>query len=778
MGGLNQFSAGLTDVGRKRSSNEDSILLLPDLGLYCVADGMGGVRGGEYASQKTLAVVGEAAIREGKGRDIGGRMGVIRAAVNEASAAIKAWADDKGIQGTGTTLVVLLVDPVTRRGAVLHAGDSRAYRFRSGKLEPLTKDHSVVSALGIEGGQPLSSMFQNLITRAVGLNPVVELDVGEVLIEPGDVYLLCSDGLTKMVPDAEVVGLLSLGAGRRDLKPCAQALVDAANAHGGEDNASVVLVRCVEEGAAVGGAGEPGADTGGRRRTADRPSAEDAEIVGVTPKSDEPRDAGATPFTPSTPRDRVPPVSTDPRGARAAAAAEATRSTAGTTPHHALPRPSRLGPAARRAVVLAAVLLSGAIMGGLATAAKSGRLGCATRPGGTEVGTGSTAPSPATSAPLPPSPLPDVTTSTSAPPPLPPATVATTPAAVATLPTTTAPRPPPATPATTQPPVAPAPTQPLPTTTTRPPPTTTTTQSPPPTTTTQPPKRWSADDVRVGVQAALKDGDWGRLGSELARGADWRASVDEAGLGRVFRAWRGEWGKHEGSAAGTEAALNDLAAAMNALGAQIGAEAWHPGSVPWPTEPSERATRFCRGAYALQLHFLAAFSRFSQRQRESVAPFGAGGEALLALWSLNKTAKADREKVAASLGGLPGVLEGLERWVQSSRQLPLAPEDAERAVQAYATEARRTADHAWRHVLDGILAVPLDALRAASPKGGEKAKAIEAAIAARAQLFQVGVSVSDVTRWRAAVDPQDVAALLRLLKDLDAMDARAADGAP
>jgi hypothetical protein len=264
----------------------------------------------------------------------------------------------------------------------------------------------------------------------------------------------------------------------------------------------------------------------------------------------------------------------------------------------------------------------------------------------------------------------------------------------------------------------------------------------------------------------------------LASGADWRAALDDAGMGRVFRAWHGEWSRQESAAALAEGRLSEWAVSMNALGTRIGAEPWQQPPDPWPVDASSRATRFCRSAYALQLHFLAAFRRFSQRQRDSVALFGTGGEALVGLWSLNGTAKPDREKVSSSLRKLPDVLDVLDRWVQSSRQLPLAPEDAERAVQAYATEAQRTVDHAWQHVLDAILAAPLDTLRSATPRGGEKAKAIEAAIRARAQLFPSGASIPDAVRWRTTADPKDVSALLRMLQELDAMDRRTASEAP
>lgn len=243
-------SAGVSDTGLKRKSNEDSLLLLPECGLFCVADGMGGTRGGAVASkavvdslEQTFRAAPEAphAVTALAGSRLATR------ALNQASSWIRERAEEMGLSGTGSTVVVMLFDRVTPAEAVLlHAGDSRAYRFRGNRLEQLTRDHSVAEAAGVDDEDKLPAMFRGVITRAVGLEHMVELEETAVSIGRGDVYLICSDGLSKMVSDRNITRIMkkSLGGG---LDEAAQQLIDAALKAGGSDNVSVVLVEVADE---------------------------------------------------------------------------------------------------------------------------------------------------------------------------------------------------------------------------------------------------------------------------------------------------------------------------------------------------------------------------------------------------------------------------------------------------------------------------------------------------------------------------------------------------
>lgn len=241
--------ASLTDVGRRRKNNEDALLCLADSGVFCVADGMGGVQGGAIASQAAVDALREvfsdspdaafALTAKASAR-------LIARALNNASQWIKSRADERGLTGSGSTAVVLAFDRITPSQAlILHAGDSRAYRFRDGKLEQLSADHSVAAAAGLADDRDLPAMFRGVITRAVGLAPTVELEETATDVRPKDLFLLCSDGLSKMVPDKQIQKILQKGA-ECPLDELAQALVSEALQAGGEDNVSVVLVRTAD----------------------------------------------------------------------------------------------------------------------------------------------------------------------------------------------------------------------------------------------------------------------------------------------------------------------------------------------------------------------------------------------------------------------------------------------------------------------------------------------------------------------------------------------------
>jgi protein phosphatase len=164
-------------------------------------------------------------------------------ALNEASYRIRDMADERGVSSVGSTVVVLVLDRIeARRAVVLHAGDSRAYRWRAGRMERLTEDHSIASAVGVSGDEELPPMLRGVITNAVGIQATVDLDKTGVEVQAGDIFLLCSDGLTRELRDREIREAIGQAPGG-DLTAMARALIDQANAAGGEDNLSAVLVR-------------------------------------------------------------------------------------------------------------------------------------------------------------------------------------------------------------------------------------------------------------------------------------------------------------------------------------------------------------------------------------------------------------------------------------------------------------------------------------------------------------------------------------------------------
>ena len=236
--------AGLTDVGRQREANEDSYVLARD--TFAVADGMGGAQAGEVASRTAANVV------EGGGKGEGTPEERMTRLVREANRLIFDKAQkDESRRGMGTTLTAALVggDGVT----VAHVGDSRAYRLRDGELEQLTHDHSLVAELERSGQlSPEAAEHhpqRSIITRALGPEADVEVDAHTHRARDGDVFLICSDGLTGMVSDSEMAGILRA---EETLEDAAQALVRAANQGGGRDNITVVLFR-VAEGASEAG---------------------------------------------------------------------------------------------------------------------------------------------------------------------------------------------------------------------------------------------------------------------------------------------------------------------------------------------------------------------------------------------------------------------------------------------------------------------------------------------------------------------------------------------
>lgn len=225
--------ARASDTGRKRRHNEDSYVVAPP--LFAVADGMGGAQAGEVASKLAAAALEETDPGALSGSE---RLGSL---IREANRRVYERASkDPATSGMGTTMTVALVegDGVT----IAHVGDSRAYRVRDGSLEQLTEDHSLVNEL-LKSGKLSREEAEvhpqrSVITRAVGTDPDVDVDTFHVAAEVGDVFLLCSDGLTDMVGDDDILDTVERH--RDDLDRATKALVSAANRSGGEDNITVV----------------------------------------------------------------------------------------------------------------------------------------------------------------------------------------------------------------------------------------------------------------------------------------------------------------------------------------------------------------------------------------------------------------------------------------------------------------------------------------------------------------------------------------------------------
>ena len=237
----------VTDTGRARRNNEDAVALDEAGGIAVLADGMGGYNAGEIASGMASARVKEPLGQRLRGlgaapADAEIRLALLDAVENanrEVFAAATAHAEYAGM---GTTLIVALFHG--DRLWLGHIGDSRAYRLRGGRLEQITRDHSLlqeqIDAGLITAEQAAYSMHKNLVTRAVGVDEVVDLEIHDHPVEPGDLLLMCSDGLSDMLTDDQIAQLLRAN----DSLPAAGAvLVQAANGAGGRDNISVILAR-------------------------------------------------------------------------------------------------------------------------------------------------------------------------------------------------------------------------------------------------------------------------------------------------------------------------------------------------------------------------------------------------------------------------------------------------------------------------------------------------------------------------------------------------------
>lgn len=230
-----------TDKGLRRKRNEDSILALPDHGVFVVADGMGGYQGGEIASALAVKTIEHAFRNEDFAAEphdnIPVRGSELARAIQMANDAILDRAqEDKNLAGMGTTICAVRFAPQKERLYVGHVGDSRLYRIRDGELRRMTSDHTMKD-FGVTGPQAAH------LSRAVGVWPTVAIDV--VLGKPraGDLYILCSDGLTKMVKDDEI---RRVAAPEKSPSEIVEDLVGTANANGGKDNISVIVIRVLD----------------------------------------------------------------------------------------------------------------------------------------------------------------------------------------------------------------------------------------------------------------------------------------------------------------------------------------------------------------------------------------------------------------------------------------------------------------------------------------------------------------------------------------------------
>jgi serine/threonine protein phosphatase PrpC len=257
-----------SDVGRQRSANEDSYFASPP--LFAVADGMGGAQAGEVASRIAAESFDPDARREASPERY------LRTIAEQANARIHRLAQaDATRSGMGTTLTAALLDD--EELSLAHVGDSRAYRFRDGELKLLTADHSLVEELRRQGRltdeQAEDHPQRSIITRALGPEPQVDVDTMTYRAKPGDVYLLCSDGLTTMVKEERLAAVLRMAP---NLQAAVDRLIAEANEAGGRDNITVVAFRLDEAGAPV---------TAADGKTLVGPSADEAEVSGAAARA-------------------------------------------------------------------------------------------------------------------------------------------------------------------------------------------------------------------------------------------------------------------------------------------------------------------------------------------------------------------------------------------------------------------------------------------------------------------------------------------------------------
>lgn len=275
---MRAIAAGASDVGLQREHNEDSYVVLTEYDLFVVADGMGGHRAGDVASKLATETISEffkstanddvtwpfhfdTNLSEEENRLLTG-IRVANRQIFERSTRSREY------QGMGTTVVGAMFSPRKSRIYIGHVGDSRCYRVRDGSIQLLTRDHSLINdyllAMPDLTEEQRSELPKNVITRALGMQDQVIVDLQHDEPTPGDVYVLCSDGLSGMVEDAEIERII---VDHPDIREACAKLIALANEHGGEDNVTAVLIKIEEHGEApteeipvVAGRGEIGVD--------------------------------------------------------------------------------------------------------------------------------------------------------------------------------------------------------------------------------------------------------------------------------------------------------------------------------------------------------------------------------------------------------------------------------------------------------------------------------------------------------------------------------------
>lgn len=257
---MNFIAAGLSDVGRQREHNEDSYCILSEHRLFMVADGMGGHRAGDVASHMAtteMTAFFDATSDDGDGLEPpAGEDSRLTPDQNRLVSAVKlanqrifqASVGNRSVQGMGTTVVVALYVREDCKIHIAHVGDSRAYRVRAGDITQLTRDHSLLNdyllVMPNLNDAQRERLPSNVITRALGMQDNVAVDLYFENVEPDDVYVLCSDGLNGMVSDDRILDIVH-NAGL-DVEVAAKSLVAQANQNGGEDNTTVVVVRITD----------------------------------------------------------------------------------------------------------------------------------------------------------------------------------------------------------------------------------------------------------------------------------------------------------------------------------------------------------------------------------------------------------------------------------------------------------------------------------------------------------------------------------------------------
>jgi serine/threonine protein phosphatase PrpC len=257
---MNFTAAGLSDVGLQREHNEDSFCILAEHRLFVVADGMGGHRAGDIASRmatnEVKAYFDATSLGDYGSQWPGEDESELDEEQNRLVSAVKlanqrifqASIRNRSVQGMGTTIVGALFNRDDRKIHIAHVGDSRAYCIREGVITQLTRDHSLLNDYllvmpNLTDAQK-ERLPSNVITRALGMQDAVAVDLCVEHVQPGDMYVLCSDGLNGMVRDERILDLVRASNG--DIEWAAKALVSEANQNGGEDNITVVLVHITE----------------------------------------------------------------------------------------------------------------------------------------------------------------------------------------------------------------------------------------------------------------------------------------------------------------------------------------------------------------------------------------------------------------------------------------------------------------------------------------------------------------------------------------------------